>query len=65
MNPDRSRVELFNIPRDPMELNNRAEYMPERVAQMADRVLAWQDTLPEGPIDANAGSNAYPWPGTF
>ncbi len=65
LNPDRSRVELFNIPRDPMELNNRAEYMPERVAQMADRVLAWQDTLPEGPIDDNAGSNAYPWPGTF
>ena len=65
LNPDRSRVELFNIPRDPMELNNRAEYMPERVAQMADRVLAWQDTLPEGPIDNNAGSNAYPWPGTF
>lgn len=65
LNPDRSRVELFNIPRDPMELNNRAEYMPERVAQMSDRVLAWQDTLPEGPIDANAGSNAYPWPGTF
>ena len=65
LNPDRSRVELFNIPRDPMELNNRAEYMPERVAEMADRVLAWQDTLPEGPIDDNAGSNAYPWPGTF
>ena len=65
LNPDRSRVELFNIPQDPMELNNRAEYMPERVAQMADRVLAWQDTLPEGPIDDNAGSNAYPWPGTF
>ena len=65
LNPDRSRVELFNIPRDPMELNNRAEYMPERVAQMADRVLAWQDTLPEGPVDDNAGSNAYPWPGTF
>ena len=65
LNPDHSRVELFNIPRDPMELNNRAEYMPERVAQMADRVLAWQDTLPEGPIDDNAGSNAYPWPGTF
>ena len=39
LNPDRSRVELFNIPRDPMELNNRAEYMPERVAEMADRVL--------------------------
>ena len=65
LNPDRSRVELFNIPRDPMELNNRAEHDPERVAEMADRVLAWQDTLPEGPIDDNAGSNAYPWPGTF
>ena len=65
LNPDRSRVELFNIPRDPMELNNRAEHNPDIVAEMADRVLAWQDILPEGPIDDNAGSNAYPWPGTF
>ena len=48
-----------------MELNNRADHLPDRVAQMADRVLAWQDTLPDGPVDDNAGSNAYPWPGTF
>jgi len=65
LNPDRSRIELINIPQDPMELSNRAEHMPELVGQMADKVLAWQDTLPEGPIDENAGSNAYPWPGTF
>ena len=65
LNPDRSRVELFNIPQDPMELDNRADHLPDRVAQMADRVLAWQDTLPEGPVDSDAGSNAYPWPGTF
>ena len=62
MNPDRSRVELYDIPADPSELNNLADRRPEIVARMADMVLAWQRTLPPGPMDADAGSNAYPWP---
>ena len=65
LNPDHSRIELYNIPKDPMELNNCTDVLPEHVARMADRVLAWQHILPEGPVDPNAGSNAYPWPGTF
>ena len=65
LNPDYSRIELYNIPKDPMELNNSAAVRPEHVARMSDRVLAWQHALPEGPVDPNAGSNAYPWPGTF
>lgn len=63
MNPDRSRVELYDIPNDPMELTNLAERRPDVVEPMAREVLAWQKTLPEGPIQAEAGSNAYPWPG--
>ena len=62
MNPDRSRVELFDIPADPMQLDNLASKQPHTVEEMAAEVLAWQKTLPEGPIDDNAGSNAYPWP---
>lgn len=63
MNPDRSRVELFDIPSDPTELDNVAEHHPDIVERLAAQVLAWQKTLPPGPVDADAGSNAYPWPG--
>ena len=64
LNPDESRVELYDIPRDPMELDNRAEAHPDLVAELAAQVRDWQRTLPEGPVDEDAGSNAYPWPGT-
>lgn len=62
MNPDRSRVELYDIPQEAMEQNNIAEKHPEVVERMSEAVLAWQKTLPPGPMDADAGSNAYPWP---
>ncbi|MFC1552751.1 sulfatase [Candidatus Latescibacterota bacterium] len=62
MNPDRSRVELYDIPNDPSELNNLADRKPEIVKKLSEQVLEWQATLPEGPYDENAGSNAYPWP---
>ena len=65
LNPDRSRVELYNIPADPMELANHAKFEETLVKQMSEQVLDWQATLPEGPIDDEAGSNAYPWPGTI
>jgi len=64
MNPNRDRVELYDIPRDPMELNNRTENHPGVVEDLAEKVLQWQATLPPGPVDDEAGSNAYPWPGT-
>jgi arylsulfatase A-like enzyme len=63
MNPDRSRVELYDIPNDPSELNNLADRNPDIVRKLSAQVLEWQTTLPEGPTDPNAGSNAYPWPG--
>jgi N-acetylgalactosamine-6-sulfatase len=62
LNPDRSRVELYDIPADPSEQNNVAGQHPDLVAQLADKALAWQKTLPEGPIEAVAGRNDYPWP---
>ncbi|MBM3744458.1 MAG: N-acetylgalactosamine 6-sulfate sulfatase (GALNS) [Acidobacteria bacterium] len=62
LNPDRSRVELYDIPRDPSELHNLAPDRPQIVERLAKTALAWQKTLPEGPFDPGAGSSAYPWP---
>ena len=61
-NPDGSRVELFDIPNDPMQLNNLAERHAEIAGDLAVQVLAWQATLPAGPVDTSAGRNDYPWP---
>ena len=62
MNPDRSRVELYDIGNDPTELDNVADQNPQIVRQLSERLLKWQKTLPAGPIDDVAGSNTYPWP---
>jgi N-acetylgalactosamine-6-sulfatase len=62
MNPDRSRVELYDIPSDPTEVDNLADQHPEVVKRLSERLLKWQKTLPAGPVEASAGSNAYPWP---
>lgn len=62
MNPDRSRVELYDIPADPTELDNVAVQHPDVVERLSQTVLKWQNTLPAGPVEDVAGSNAYPWP---
>jgi len=63
MNPDGSRVELYDIPKDPMEVTNLAGVQGARVKAMSRDVLAWQKTLPAGPMDATAGKNDWKWPG--
>ena len=62
MNPDRSRIELYDIRADPTELDNVADQHPEIVKRLSERLLKWQGTLPAGPVDKEAGSSAYPWP---
>lgn len=62
LNPDRSRVELYDIPHDPMELRDVAGHHPEVIDPLAARVLDWSSHLPAGPVSPLAGSNAYPWP---
>ena len=62
MNPDRRRVELYDIPEDPTELDNIAVQHPDVVERLSERLLRWQTTLPPGPVEEVAGSNAYPWP---
>jgi N-acetylgalactosamine-6-sulfatase len=63
MNPDRTRVELYDIPNDPAEMTNLADRNPQVVRDLSEKVLAWQKTLPPGPIDPTAGKNDWPWPG--
>jgi N-acetylgalactosamine-6-sulfatase len=63
VNPDRSRIELYDILRDPTQLDNLASQHPDVVERLTDRVLAWQKTLPPGPVESAAGKSDYPWPG--
>jgi N-acetylgalactosamine-6-sulfatase len=62
VNRDGTRPELYNIPKDPMELNNLADRMPDIVKKLQEPLQAWHKTLPEGNWDASAGQNSYPWP---
>ncbi|MEO5803239.1 MAG: sulfatase-like hydrolase/transferase [Verrucomicrobiota bacterium] len=62
LNPDRSRVELYEIKKDPTQLNNVSEHQPEVVARLSEKVLAWQKELPAGHIDPGAGQMYFPWP---
>lgn len=63
LNPDRSRVELYDIPRDPRERDNLADRHPDVVERLAEKAIAWQKTLPPGMVEASAGKDDYPWPG--
>jgi N-acetylgalactosamine-6-sulfatase len=65
MNPDRSRIELYDIPSDPSEVDNLADREPAVVRRLSRQVLAWQMTLPKGPVDPEAGKKNYPWPRNY
>jgi len=62
LNPDRSRVELYDIPADPSEQNNVASQHARIVERLTTKALAWQKTLPPGTIESAAGKNDYPMP---
>ncbi len=62
MNPDRSRVELYNVVRDPGERDNIASEHPELVEQLAEKLLRWNATLPRSPINPAAGQAYWRWP---
>jgi N-acetylgalactosamine-6-sulfatase len=63
MNPDRSRVELYDVPNDPMEMDDRSAVRPDLRDALAEEVLAWWDEIPDGPVHERAGYQDYPWPG--
>ena len=62
MNPDRSRVELYDVPRDATELQNLAAREPQIVARLSQPLLQWHKSLPAGPVRPSAGRNDYPSP---
>jgi N-acetylgalactosamine-6-sulfatase len=63
LNPDRSRIELYDVPRDPTQLTNLAEKHSDVVERLAGLALAWAQTLPPGPRDPGAGQATYRLPG--
>ena len=62
MNPDRSRIELYDVPNDPSEIDNLASHERNIVRRLSRQLLAWQKTLPPGPVDPAAGRAQYAWP---
>jgi hypothetical protein len=63
VNPDGSRLELYDLTTDLTQLNNVAGQHPDLAAKLRDQVIAWQQTLPQGPRDPNAGQMNYGYPG--
>ncbi len=59
LNPDGSRVELYNIPLDPSELNNLAQIEPQHANRLSGLLLAWHQMLPRVPVDPRAGQRDY------
>lgn len=64
LNPDRSRVELYDVVKDPGESDNLSRDYPEVAERLAKLALAWHSILPPGRVDPRAGRNDYPWPGS-
>jgi N-acetylgalactosamine-6-sulfatase len=62
LNPDKSRVELYNMQHDLTQLNNVANAHPDVVSRLSDAVLGWSKTLPQGPRDPGAGQMTLPYP---
>lgn len=62
MNPDRSRIELYDVPADPSELNNLAAQNPDVVDRLSRALSAWRKTLPAGPVHPDAGRADWSWP---
>ena len=62
MNPDRSRIELYNIINDPGEVDNRANEYPGVVKDLSNILIKWLNTLPQSPVHPDAGKINYPWP---
>lgn len=64
MNPDGSRVELYNLTKNPCEVDNLANEYPDVVTDMSRELLKWHKTIPGWDnLPPDAGSFDYPWPG--
>ena len=63
LNPEKDRVELYNVAIDRSELKDLAEDQPEIVEQLSRELISWYENRPELVRNFKAGSNAYRWPG--
>jgi len=63
INPDGSRMELYNLKEDLSEVDNLAAEQPELARKMAERALKWYSTIPSSPVDETAGKKQWPMPG--
>eukprot|EP00037_Helgoeca_nana_P014910 m.140010 g.140010 ORF g.140010 m.140010 type:complete len:516 (+) comp22773_c0_seq2:134-1681(+) len=62
MNPDRSRLELYNITNEMFEATNLAAENPDVVDRLATMLLEWVAAMPKSPpsaIQLNAGCDHY------
>ena len=64
MNPDGSRLELYDLERDPGERDNLASEQPDQVKVLRDLLLEWNAELPLSPVEPAAGTADWRWPGS-
>ncbi len=62
MNPDGSRVELYDLGQDITETNNLKNNYPEVTSRLKNMLLEWYESLPPKHIEEDAGKLTYPWP---
>jgi arylsulfatase A-like enzyme len=62
MNPDGSRIELYDVSVDRMEMQNLADAHPDLVRDFSARLLAFQQAMPPGPVQPGAGDQQRFWP---
>lgn len=63
MNPERDRVELYDLAAAQTELADIADDHPDIVAELSAKLLAWKESCPPNIRDPKAGSAYYRWPG--
>ncbi len=62
INPDMSRVELYDIPADPAEINNLAGQNFHVVKRLSQKLLTWYEKMPPANPDPSAGTADWNWP---
>ena len=63
MNPDKSRIELYDLSTNPGEVDNLADRFPDVVTKMSKQLLQWHNSLPDiKTMPPSAGLLEYPWP---
>lgn len=65
MNPDSSRIELYNVIEDPSELHNLTEQKPEIEQHLIQEAMDWYQTIPNSPAEKDAGKNDWNWPSQY